>query len=57
MVKSLAFLQKHELQQLKGITGIKTKNYAQVKLSILIWGCKGWLISRDHWQLRKEEVK
>lgn len=57
MVKSLAFLQKHELQQLKGITGIKTKNYAQVKLSILIRECKGWLISRDHWQLRKEEVK
>lgn len=24
--KSLGFVQKHELQQLKGITGIKTKN-------------------------------
>lgn len=57
MVKSWAFLQKHKLQQLKGITGIKTKNYAQVKLSILVWEHKGWLIRVDHWQLRKKEVK
>ncbi|EPQ14177.1 Kynureninase [Myotis brandtii] len=57
MGKSLAFVQNHELQQRKGITGINMKNYAQVKLSILIWEHKGWLIREDHWRLRKEEVK